>query len=75
MTNGPQIVCCECGKMPPVRMAPPLCLNCDPELEREAAALWREENPDMSVFSVTQEMKLHYARRILWPDTERKSHE
>lgn len=34
------------------------------QLERAAADLWRKENPDMSVFSVTPEMKADYIRRI-----------
>jgi hypothetical protein len=33
-------------------------------LEREAAALWREENPDMSVFNCDAQMKEHYLRRV-----------
>jgi hypothetical protein len=33
-------------------------------LEREAAALWRAENPKMSVFNCDAEMKEHYLRRV-----------
>jgi hypothetical protein len=77
--TGPRIVCCECGKGPVVRLSPPLCLNCDPErdrLDKEASILWREENPDASVFSVTTETKVKYVRRILYPHlTYRKTSE
>lgn len=27
----PQIVCCACGKGPVIKMAPPVCVACDPE--------------------------------------------
>ena len=33
-------------------------------LEREAAALWRRENPDMSVFDCDHAMKERYRDRI-----------
>lgn len=34
------------------------------QIEKAAADLWRKENPDMSVFSVTPEMKAEYIHRI-----------
>lgn len=64
-TASPQIVCCSCGRVPVVRMSPPLCLSCDPVLDWEAAELWRKENPEASVFKVSLEDKIKYARRIL----------
>lgn len=32
--DGPQVVCCACGKSPVVRFAPPLCQECDPNLQK-----------------------------------------
>ncbi len=62
-----QAKCASCGSeyVVPRKDAPPLCLPCDPDLDRRAALLWREENPDESVFAVTWERKLEYALRVL----------
>jgi len=60
MSNGPQIACCVCGAVPVVRLAPPLCADCDPENERDAAALWREEHPETSVFDCDEATKSGY---------------
>lgn len=35
------------------------------DLERAAAALWRKENPRMSVFACDRKMKDRYRRRVL----------
>lgn len=34
-------------------------------MERRAAALWRSEHPDMSVFACDAAMKSEYRRRVL----------
>ncbi len=43
----------------------PLLFELSDELERAAAALWRKENPDKSVFACTAEEKMTYRRRVL----------
>jgi hypothetical protein len=65
----PELICCACGKAGIVRLSPPLCAACDPSIEQEAADLWRQDNPEMSVFACDAEMKSRYrmkaaARRI-----------
>jgi hypothetical protein len=49
--------CARCGSFDE------FCFECEPELERQAATLWRQENPDMSVFCCDREMKNRYRRR------------
>jgi hypothetical protein len=65
--TGPNIACTSCGSelAIPRKDGPPLCLDCDPDLDRRAADLWRKENPDESVFNATWEIKLKYALRVL----------
>ena len=41
------------------------CCECAKRLELEAAYLWRQENPEMSVFDCSLEMKESYRRRVL----------
>lgn len=68
--TGPQLVCCSCGGGPVLRMQPPICLSCDPELDKAASELWRKENPDDSVFKITPETKTRYALRVLYPERQ-----
>ena len=64
--NGPQLICCSCGRGHVRRMSPPLCLDCDPELEYRAAAMWKDDHPDMSVFDCTKKMKDLYVLYALY---------
>ena len=39
--------------------------ECDPELERRAAEMWRADNPNQSVFDCDEETKIRYRRKAL----------
>jgi hypothetical protein len=69
--NHPDTECPACQHLGgiPRTDGPPLCLTCDPELDRKASILWRKENPDESVFNATWDIKLKYALRILNGET------
>lgn len=51
-------ICALCGT------SNEFCGECAPDLERKAAALWRSENPNMSVFACDSEMQNKYRRRV-----------
>lgn len=50
--------CKDCGE------TRDFCDECNPQMEQEAAALWRSENSEMSVFACDAKMKNDYRERI-----------
>ncbi len=53
------LICQRCG------LANVSCSDCDSATEEQAAALWRSENPEMSVFACTADIQNEYRRRVL----------